>query len=255
MGAPHGNERAARRCARRASRAAPSAVLVPRLRRAVREHRCPKTLALARFRHWMYVQRPMQPIPSPVQAIIELFAGPLSELSFADVDKARFSELAAQVEASAAEVAAQEAALAAQRQVLAERQEALLNLAQRGLAYARVYAEGDAELTQQLAAIALPRPAKRVKAEGKAEGTSNSAARTPRADALAEEPSAPAASKGRESADPLANAAPAELPRREITLDEDTDDSPAVAPPARRGKRRDAVRAKGRAEHTLEDAS
>ena len=45
-------------------------------------------------------------------------------------------------------------------QSLTERQDALLLLAQRALAYARVYAEHDEALTVQLARISLPRAAK-----------------------------------------------------------------------------------------------
>lgn len=96
----------------------------------------------------------------PVQAILELFQGPLAEVRFADVDAAGLASVAAEVESAAAEVARQEARLGELRQSLSERQDALLVLAQRALAYARVYAEHDEALTEQLARISLPRAAK-----------------------------------------------------------------------------------------------
>ena len=96
----------------------------------------------------------------PVQAVLELFKGPLADVRFADVDAAGLASVAAEVESAAAEVARQEAQLTELRQSLTERQDALLLLAQRALAYARVYAEHDEALTEQLGRISLPRAAK-----------------------------------------------------------------------------------------------
>ena len=107
----------------------------------------------------------------PVQAVLDLFQGPLADVRFADVDAAGLASVAAEVESAAAAVARQEAQLSELRQSLTERQDALLVLAQRALAYARVYAEHDEALTEQLARIALPRAAKPRKATTtKAEG-------------------------------------------------------------------------------------
>jgi hypothetical protein len=102
----------------------------------------------------------MTVLSPPVQAVLELFQGPLADVRFADVDAAGLAGVAAEVESAAADVAQQEARLTALRQSLTERQEALLLLAQRALAYARVYAEHDEVLTEQLARISLPRAAK-----------------------------------------------------------------------------------------------
>ena len=102
----------------------------------------------------------MTSLSAPVQAVLELFQGPLADVRFADVDAAGLANLAAAVESAAAEVAQQEAQLAELRQSLAERQDALLLLAQRAVSYARVYAEHDEALTEQLSRIALPRAAK-----------------------------------------------------------------------------------------------
>jgi hypothetical protein len=66
----------------------------------------------------------------------------------------------------------QEATLAELKQGLAQRQEALLVLAQQALAYARVYAENDEPLLEELNRISLPRAAKpRKPGTAKATGT------------------------------------------------------------------------------------
>lgn len=102
----------------------------------------------------------MTSLSAPVQAVLELFQGPLADVRFADVDAAGLANLAAAVDSAATEVAQQEAQLAELRQALVERQDALLLLAQRAVAYARVYAEHDEALTEQLSRITLPRAAK-----------------------------------------------------------------------------------------------
>jgi hypothetical protein len=56
-------------------------------------------------------------------------------------------------------------ALDVARGALHERQEALLQQAQRALAYARVYAEADVALTARLDAITLPRGSRRARSE------------------------------------------------------------------------------------------
>lgn len=120
----------------------------------------------------------MTSLSAPVQAVLELFKGPLSDVRFADVDAAGLANLAAEVEGAASAVAQQEAQLSELRQTLAERQDALLLLAQRAIAYARVYAEHDDVLTEQLASITLPRAAKPRKA-GAAKAPSTNAAAAP----------------------------------------------------------------------------
>lgn len=102
----------------------------------------------------------MSSTPDAVQAVLELFKGPLSDVRFADVDASGLESVAAEVERAAAAVQEQDAHLAALRLSLAERQDALLSLAHRALAYARVYAESDEALSARLNAISLPRAAK-----------------------------------------------------------------------------------------------
>ena len=98
-------------------------------------------------------------LPS-VLSVLELFKGPLASVRFADVDAEGLATLAADVQSAALDVESQEAKLAELRQNLAQRQESLLVLAQRALAYARVYAENNDELSEELNQISLPRAQK-----------------------------------------------------------------------------------------------
>lgn len=102
----------------------------------------------------------MTSLPPPVLSVLELFKGPLANVRFADVDAAGLATLASDVERAALEVESQEAKLAELRQSLAQAQESLLVLTQRALAYARVYAENNDELLEELNQIALPRAQK-----------------------------------------------------------------------------------------------
>ena len=156
----------------------------------------------------------MNPQPSPVQAVLELFQGPLAEVRFADVDAARLADSARVVDAAAAAVAEQEAQLSELRQTLADRQDALLLLAQRALAYARVYAEHDESLSEQLSRITLPRASKPRKANSKAPGAEPSATLEPAAEAA-------------EAAEPAA-----------LEVEADAEAPAVEAPAPRKGKRR-----------------
>jgi hypothetical protein len=101
------------------------------------------------------------PISMPIQSLLTLFANELSDVKFPDADSTVLGESARAVEAAAEAVRLAEAALESARAILAERQEALLQKAQRALAYARVYAETDPALTSRVDAIALPRSPRR----------------------------------------------------------------------------------------------
>jgi ElaB/YqjD/DUF883 family membrane-anchored ribosome-binding protein len=109
-------------------------------------------------------------IPSPIQALLALFDGELASVKFPDVDAALLASSAANVRASAEAVARAEAALDAARASLVETNDALVVRAQRALAYARVYAEGNASLGTQLDAITLPRAARRSVRDGESLG-------------------------------------------------------------------------------------
>ncbi|MEW5848229.1 MAG: hypothetical protein AB2A00_05415 [Myxococcota bacterium] len=111
---------------------------------------------------------PENPIPPAQQALLDLFTADLKDLKFPDVDRDILEEAAARVREHAEQVAQAEAALAAAREKLAEHQEGLLQKCQRAMAYARVWAEENEELSQRLDAIALPRSARRARSEGNA---------------------------------------------------------------------------------------
>jgi hypothetical protein len=104
-------------------------------------------------------------IPAPIQTVLALFTTSLADVRFADVDGPTLARLAAGVEAAAEAVATAQSALDAAREALQERQDTLLQHAQRALAYARVYADGDVELSQQIDAVSLPRAPRRARGE------------------------------------------------------------------------------------------
>ncbi|MEZ4398397.1 MAG: hypothetical protein R3B06_00155 [Kofleriaceae bacterium] len=97
-------------------------------------------------------------LTAPIRDLLALFAETLADVKFPDVDSRALTTEAKQVLDRAAEVGRAEAALAEARRTLVEAQDQLHQRAQRALAYARVYADGDAELSARLDAIGLPRP-------------------------------------------------------------------------------------------------
>lgn len=100
-------------------------------------------------------------ISPALRALLELFATDLADVKFPEVDTAVLGEAAAHVREKAEAVARAQAALDAARQALNESQESLLQKGQRALAYAKVFAEDDAELGGKLEAIHLPRPVRK----------------------------------------------------------------------------------------------
>lgn len=177
-------------------------------------------------------------IPTPVQAVLELFEGPLSEVRFGDIDGAALRRLASEVEASAAELDAHQAALEALRKATTERLDQLLGQTQRALAYARIYAEGDEALTAQLAQINLSRPAKRQKGDAvtDSEVTPKSGARTARS-----RQAAPADAPAQAASDPEAGASSGS--DMSLVSSSASVEADAATAPGRKGKRRDGVRA------------
>lgn len=85
--------------------------------------------------------------------LLRLFEGPLSKVSFPDVDQSTLASLADKVRAAAVSVDEARTALAERERALDEAQAALLARGKRALAYARIYAEADAELTATLDAL------------------------------------------------------------------------------------------------------
>lgn len=102
----------------------------------------------------------MSSLSAPLQAVVDLFSGPLQGVRFAEIDGDGLSSLATEVESLGNEVEALEAQLTSYREALAQKQEALNALAQQALAYARIYAESDEALSAELEEISLPRATK-----------------------------------------------------------------------------------------------
>jgi len=101
------------------------------------------------------------PVSSAVQEVVDLFTKELTHLRFGDLEAGVLASSSDEVKAVAAEVAEAEAVLEGVRARLAEKQDALVQKAQRALAYARVYAEGQPDLASRIEQIALPRGARR----------------------------------------------------------------------------------------------
>jgi hypothetical protein len=95
------------------------------------------------------------PVSEPLAALIDVFGAHAAALCFPEVDHAILEGFAAELRQAAVEVERQERALHEARQVLEERRDALRARAERGLAYARIFAEDDEPLREQLEAIDL----------------------------------------------------------------------------------------------------
>jgi hypothetical protein len=103
----------------------------------------------------------IDPIPSAVQEVVDLFASELASLKFGDLEPAGLAAASDEIKTIATGVMRAEAELENARTLLAEKRDALLQKAQRALAYARVYAENRPELAARLERISLPRSPRR----------------------------------------------------------------------------------------------
>jgi hypothetical protein len=92
-------------------------------------------------------------LPLFAREVLELFARQLPDLKFPGIDLAVLEAHAAQLAEAQGEVERVEAELEQARAEAAVRALTLTTVAQRALAYARIYAEGDAELEAQVAEI------------------------------------------------------------------------------------------------------
>jgi hypothetical protein len=98
-------------------------------------------------------------LPPELRAVVELFATELATVKFPDVDTAALGREVDVVRARAAEAQRAREALAVAESALAQRIAVLAQLAARGLAYARIYAEAHPDrdaLARTLAAIVAP---------------------------------------------------------------------------------------------------
>jgi hypothetical protein len=99
----------------------------------------------------------MDALPEGLPELLDLFAHSLAEIRFGDLDGAVLTAAASEVTAAANAVALAERALESAHASLDTAHEVLLRQANRALAYARVFAEGDEALLARVNAIALPR--------------------------------------------------------------------------------------------------
>jgi hypothetical protein len=118
----------------------------------------------------------MAPIATAVAEFIEFFERELTEVSFPEVDSPHFAALVDEVRDRAADVERAKEQLEAARAALDASQQTLRQRAERGLAYARVFAEGNEELFHQLQTLQLSRsqakkPARRRRAKGNGKGS------------------------------------------------------------------------------------
>lgn len=94
-------------------------------------------------------------IPESVRAIVNLFGDPLADVRFPDIDRDRLLAAVAEVEQRSSDLQHALETVQAARTELEAAQSELHELARRAHAYARVFAEGDPELTERVARIAI----------------------------------------------------------------------------------------------------
>jgi len=95
------------------------------------------------------------PVPQDIAEFLSFFEKHLGELSFPDVNRDTLRGLAESVRTEAAALDALEQQVEAQRQALESARSDLRRMSERGLAYARVYADGKDGLDAKLAALSI----------------------------------------------------------------------------------------------------
>lgn len=93
----------------------------------------------------------VSPVSPHARAVLALFDDDLARVTFPDVDAASLTAAVHAVEATAESVLAAEAALASARSALGDAVDRLERMADRAVAYARVFADGNAALATRLA--------------------------------------------------------------------------------------------------------
>ncbi len=122
----------------------------------------------------MVSDRSAESIPKKLSEFIDFFGKNLTGVQFPDVDGDRLTAQVARIRQHAQGVAELEEKLRHAREGLSEAQAELLRVARRGLAYARVFADGDVELTEKLEALELARERAESKQPRKRKSKSNS---------------------------------------------------------------------------------
>ncbi|HET8935606.1 MAG TPA: hypothetical protein VFN67_19290 [Polyangiales bacterium] len=95
--------------------------------------------------------------PTLARQVIDLYSVELSDVRFPDLDLSALLYAQAELHAAQLEVERVEAELEDKRAKLEERSQALVSKAERALAYARVFAQGDEDLAPRLADIGRKR--------------------------------------------------------------------------------------------------
>lgn len=91
--------------------------------------------------------------PTLARQVIDLYSAELADVSFPGLDLSSLLHAQAQLHAAQVEVERVQAELEAMRGQVEANSQALTALAERGLAYARVFAQGDDELGPRIAEI------------------------------------------------------------------------------------------------------
>lgn len=116
---------------------------------------------------------PIDPVPSEVAEFIDFFRESLADLKFPDVDLSTLDELTETVRQRARELGQLNEQVRIAREALEQARSELDGHARRGLAYLTVYAEGDAKLSEAVAALelgqasTLEKPAAKGKGKGR----------------------------------------------------------------------------------------
>lgn len=109
--------------------------------------------------------------PTLARQVIDLYAVELADVRFPDLDLSALLYAQAELHAAQLEVERIEAELADKRAELEVRSQALVAKAERALAYARVFAQGDEELAPRLAEIGRRKSATSQASTASASGT------------------------------------------------------------------------------------
>ena len=154
------------------------------------------------------------PLPAGIQQVLALFQGELAGVEFPEVGAEVLARAVDERQARAGEAAAARAAATAAELALAQSTQALQRLAERAVAYAKVYAADNPELAQELASIQLDagrRAAKRGRKPTPSQPESSAAQAPPSETVEHRAKSARTPSPKRSAADAQRRAAPSQV--------------------------------------------
>ena len=94
-------------------------------------------------------------IPAPLKQVVELFNGDLADVSFPNVDRFALEDLQMEANACHEELVEARAMMESAQQTFEAAVDRLRQRAIKGIAYARIFADGNAELIDQLDGLLL----------------------------------------------------------------------------------------------------